>query len=108
MIYWVSTSVLTITTNDILSVYKRVNYNNKWYSVECLTNDILSVTTITTNDILSVYKRVNYNNVLTITITTMIYWVSTSVLTITTNDILSVYKRVNYNNKWYIECLQAC
>ena len=49
MIYWVSTSVLTITTNDILSVqacykhvltittsvYKRVNYNNKWY-IECL------------------------------------------------------------------------
>ena len=31
----VSTSVLTITTNDILSVYKRVNYNNKWY-IECL------------------------------------------------------------------------
>ena len=41
MIY---TSVLTITTNDILSVYKRVNYN-KWY-IECL-----SVLTITTNDI---------------------------------------------------------
>ena len=47
MIYWVFTSVLTITTNvsvtsvltittnDILSVYKCVNYNNKWY-IECL------------------------------------------------------------------------
>ena len=45
--YWVSTSVLTITTNDILSVYN-------WVST--------SVLTITTNDILSVYKRVNYNN----------------------------------------------
>ena len=42
MIYWVFTSVLTITTNDILSVYKCVNYNNKWY--------------------MSVYKCVNYNN----------------------------------------------
>ena len=31
----VFTSVLTITTNDILSVYKCVNYNNKWY-IECL------------------------------------------------------------------------
>ena len=56
MIYWVFTSVLTITTNDILSVYKCVNYNNKWYRV------FTSVLTITTNDILSVYKCVNYNN----------------------------------------------
>ena len=67
MIYRVFTSVLTITTNDILSVYKCVNYN------VLTTNDILSVykcvnynnkvtITITTNDILSVYKCVNYNN----------------------------------------------
>ena len=48
MIYWVSTSVLTITTNDILSVYKRVNYNNKWY-IECLQACDISV-------------YVNYNN----------------------------------------------
>ena len=57
MIYWVSTSVLTITTKDILSVYKCVNYNNKWY-IECVATSVL---TITPNDILSVYKRVNYN-----------------------------------------------
>ena len=57
MIYWVSTSVLTITTNDIY-----------WVSTSVLTittNDIYwvstSVLTITTNDILSVCKRVNYN-----------------------------------------------
>ena len=41
MINWVSTSVLTVTPNDILSVYKCV--------------------TITTNDIFSVYEHVNYN-----------------------------------------------
>ena len=38
MIYeWVLTiqECTTITTNDILSVYKCVNYNNKWY-IECL------------------------------------------------------------------------
>ena len=43
MIYRVFTGVLTIATNDILSVYKCVNYDNKWY-IEC------------------VYKCVNYNN----------------------------------------------
>ena len=35
MIYGVFTSVLTITTNDISSVYKCVNYSNNWY-IECL------------------------------------------------------------------------
>ena len=36
MIYWVFTSVLTITTNDILSVYKCVNYNITNDYIECL------------------------------------------------------------------------
>ena len=60
MIYWVSTSVLTITTNDIVT----------------------RVLTITTNDISSVYKCVNYNNKWYIecstSVLTMIYWVSTN------------------------------
>ena len=58
MIYGVFTSVLLkLYSNDILSVYKCVNYDNKWY-MEWFT----SVLTITTNGILSVYKCVNYNN----------------------------------------------
>ena len=44
MIYWVSTSVLTITTNDILS------------------KSVSTQITITTNDILSVILSVYYNN----------------------------------------------
>ena len=54
MIYWVFTSVLTITTNDISSIQE---CNLQWY-IDMFT----SVLTITTNDILSVYKCVNYNN----------------------------------------------